>query len=68
MLIPLWAALSVAFIFMLYAVIVALILMRNSDAQPEHRHITVNTAISYVFIVIPIIVYAVSVYDYLVVL
>ena len=60
MLIPLWIALSVAFIFMLYAVVVAAILMKAGDNQSENRHVTVYTALSYVFIVIPVIVYAVS--------
>ncbi|XP_067948518.1 transmembrane protein 185-like [Watersipora subatra] len=58
-LIPLWITMSVAFIFMIYAIIVAAILMKTSDSQAENRRVTVNTALSYVFIVIPLIVYAV---------
>lgn len=60
MLIPLWIALSVAFILMLYAVIVAAILVKTGDSLPSNRHMTINTALSYVFIVIPLIVYTVS--------
>ena len=45
---------------MLYAVVVAAILMKAGDAQTENRHVTVHTALSYVFIVVPLTVYSVS--------
>jgi len=46
---------------MLYAVVVAAILVKSPSTQSEHRHVSVTTALTYVFIIIPLVVYAVSI-------
>jgi len=51
----------VAIVFMLYAVVIAILLMKATDVQPEHRNISLNSALGYVFIVIPLVIYGVSV-------
>lgn len=57
--VPLWVAMTVALVFMLYALVLAIVVMRSRTVLPEQRQINVNLAIGYIFIVIPLIVFEV---------
>ncbi|XP_014680242.1 PREDICTED: transmembrane protein 185B-like [Priapulus caudatus] len=60
-LIPTWIVLSVALIGVLYAVILAIVLLKSPDIIPEQRRGNVYSAVTYTMLVIPLLVWLVSV-------
>lgn len=57
--IPLWLVMSVALIGVLYAIILAIILVKSSDIVPEQRRGNLFIAIGYTCMVIPLLVFQV---------
>ncbi|CAL1545989.1 unnamed protein product [Lymnaea stagnalis] len=55
--IPIWIIMCVAMIGVLYAVALAIILLRSPDILSEQRRGNVSTAIGYSFLVIPLLVF-----------
>uniref|UniRef100_T1IRI0 Transmembrane protein 185A n=1 Tax=Strigamia maritima TaxID=126957 RepID=T1IRI0_STRMM len=54
--VPLWIVMCLALIGVLYAIIFATILLRSNDVNPEHRRTSVNSAVAYSFLVVPMLV------------
>lgn len=54
--VPLWIVMCLALIGVLYAIIFATILLRSTDVNPEHRRTSVNSAVAYSFLVVPMLI------------
>ncbi|XP_074650323.1 transmembrane protein 185A-like [Tubulanus polymorphus] len=57
--IPLWIVMCVALIGVLYAIILAIILIKSPDIIPEQRRGNVFSAVGYTFLVIPLLTFEV---------
>ncbi|XP_064636803.1 transmembrane protein 185B-like isoform X2 [Lineus longissimus] len=57
--IPLWIVMCVALIGVLYAIILAIILIKSPDIIPEQRRGNVYTAVGYTFLVVPLLIFVV---------
>ncbi|XP_076451865.1 transmembrane protein 185A-like [Babylonia areolata] len=55
--IPIWIVMCVALIGVLYAIVLAIILLKSPDIIPEQRRGNVSSAIGYSFLVIPLLVF-----------
>ncbi|XP_064608288.1 transmembrane protein 185B-like [Liolophura sinensis] len=55
--IPIWIVMCVALIGVLYAIILAIILMKSPDIVPEQRRGNLSTAVGYTFLVLPLLVF-----------
>lgn len=58
-LIPLWILICLSVIGVLYAIVLAVLLLRSIELLPEHRRQHVFSAITYTFLVIPILIFLV---------
>lgn len=58
--IPIWIVLSIALIGVLYAIILAIILIKSPDIIPDERRGNVFAAVGYTFMVLPLLVFMVS--------
>ncbi|GFO08241.1 hypothetical protein PoB_003474600 [Plakobranchus ocellatus] len=56
-LIPVWVVMCIALIAVLYAVVLAIILVRSPDVLSEQRRGNVSTAMGYMFFVVPLLVF-----------
>ena len=59
MFIPIWIVTCVALIGVLYAIILAIILLKSPDIIPEQRRGNVFTAVGYTFMVVPLLIFQV---------
>ena len=57
--IPVWIVMCVALVGVIYAVILAIILLRSSDIVPEQRRGSACSAIGYTCFIIPLLVFEV---------
>jgi len=57
--IPAWIVMCVALVGVIYAVILAIILLRSSDIIPEQRRGSACSAIGYTCFIIPLLVFEV---------
>ncbi|KAK7093484.1 transmembrane protein 185A-like [Littorina saxatilis] len=55
--IPIWIVMCVALIGVLYAIVLAIILLKSPDIIPEQRRGNVSSAIGYSFLVVPLLVF-----------
>jgi len=58
--IPVWIVMCVALVGVIYAVILAVILLRSSDIVPEQRRGSTCSAIGYTCFIIPLLVFEVG--------
>lgn len=58
--VPLWILICLSLIGVLYAIVLAVLLIRSIDLLPEHRRQHVYTAIGYTFLVVPILIFLVT--------
>jgi len=58
-LIPVWIVMCVALVGVIYAVILAVILLRSSDIVPEQRRGSACSAVGYTCFIIPLLVFEV---------
>ncbi|XP_046362075.1 transmembrane protein 185A-like [Haliotis cracherodii] len=61
--IPIWVVMCVALIGVLYAVVLAVILLKSPDIIPEQRRGNISSAIGYSFLVIPLLVFEILLAD-----
>lgn len=54
--VPLWIVMCLSLIGVLYTIIFATILLRSTDVNPEHRRTSVNSAVAYSFLVVPMLI------------
>jgi len=59
-LIPVWIVMCVALVGVIYAVILAVILLRSSDIVPEQRRGSACSAVGYTCFIIPLLVFEVQ--------
>uniref|UniRef100_A0A914XAS8 Transmembrane protein 185A n=1 Tax=Plectus sambesii TaxID=2011161 RepID=A0A914XAS8_9BILA len=57
--IPLWILICLSLIGVLYAIILAVLLIRSIELLPEHRRQHVYSAVGYTFLVVPILIFLV---------
>lgn len=57
--VPLWIIMCLAIIGVLYSIIFASILIRTPEVSPEQRRTSMNSAVSYSMIVVPLLVFLV---------
>jgi len=55
--VPMWILICLSLIGVLYAIVLAVLLIRSIDLLPEHRRQHVYTAIGYTFLVVPILIF-----------
>ncbi|XP_050412606.1 transmembrane protein 185A isoform X1 [Patella vulgata] len=55
--IPIWIVMCVTLIGLLYAIVLAIILLKSPDIIPEQRRGNVSTAVGYFFLVVPLLVF-----------
>ncbi|RUS73949.1 hypothetical protein EGW08_018287 [Elysia chlorotica] len=55
--IPVWIVMCIALIGVLYAVVLAIILVRSPDVLSEHRRGNMSVAVGYMFFVVPLLVF-----------
>lgn len=55
--IPIWIVMCTAMIGVLYAIILAIILVKSPDIIPEQRRGNISSAIGYAFLVIPLLIF-----------
>ncbi|KAL5013874.1 hypothetical protein ScPMuIL_008144 [Solemya velum] len=55
--IPIWIVMCVAMILVLYAIILAIILLKSPDIIPEQRRGNLSSAVGYSFLVIPLLIF-----------
>ena len=60
--IPIWIVMCVALIGVLYAVVLAIILLKSPDIIPEQRRGNVSSAVGYSFLVVPLLVFEVGIW------
>ena len=58
--IPLWIVMCVALIGVLYAIILAIILLKSPDIIPEQKRGNMFSAVGYTCLVVPLLVFEVS--------
>ncbi len=63
--IPMWIVMCVALVGVLYAIILAIILLKSPDIVPEQRHGNVFSAVGYTCLVVPLLVFEVSDHGFL---
>lgn len=57
--VPLWIVMCLALIGVLYAIIFAGILLRTAEVNPEQKRTSVNSAVAYSFLVVPMLIFQV---------
>jgi hypothetical protein len=60
--IPVWIVMCTAMIGVLYAIILAIILVKSPDIVPQHRRGNVSSAVGYSFLVVPLLIFEVQVF------
>ena len=58
--IPMWIVMCVALIGVLYAITLAIVLMKSPDIIPEQRRGNIYSAVGYTCLVVPILTFLVS--------
>lgn len=58
--VPLWALLCLSLVAVLYAIVFAAVLLRTPQINARQRRTSLNSAIAYTFLVVPILVFQVS--------
>ena len=57
--IPVWIVMCIALIGVLYAVVLAIILVRSPDVLSEQRRGNISVAVGYMFFVVPLLIFEV---------
>lgn len=58
---PLWALLSLSLVAVLYGIVFAAVLLRTPQINARQRRTSLNSALAYTFLVVPILVFQVSI-------
>ncbi|OAD57817.1 hypothetical protein WN48_01512 [Eufriesea mexicana] len=58
---PLWALLSLSLVAVLYAIVFAAVLLRTPQINARQRRTSLNSALAYTFLVVPILVFQVRI-------
>lgn len=58
--VPLWALLCLSLVAVLYAIVFAAVLLRTPQINARQRRTSLNSALAYTFLVVPILVFQVS--------
>lgn len=59
--VPLWALLCLSLVAVLYAIVFAAVLLRTPQINARQRWTSLNSALAYTFLVVPILIFQVSV-------
>lgn len=58
--VPLWALLCLSLVAVLYAIVFAAVLLRTPQINARQRRTSLNSALAYTFLVVPILVFQVG--------